>query len=224
MLTDLLDSERLTRVGSQLGSNPAGLYQDDEGHRYYIKTLESRDLARNEWLAAQLYQLAGAPTLEYVATRDPLQIATVWLPLDKKRIAKFTEAERHQAQAWFGVHAWAANWDVAGFTGDNQGVWQERVLTLDVGGSLAYRAQGDPKGSAFGNEVNEIELLRRDPDNPHAVRLFGDMDAAVLRQSIEVVLRIPEEQIRACVREHGGRERLADKLITRQADMARRLG
>ena len=55
-----LDSDSLTRVGGQLGSNPAGLYQDADGRRYYIKTLESLDHARNERLAARLYALAGA--------------------------------------------------------------------------------------------------------------------------------------------------------------------
>ena len=219
----VLDSQRLIRVGGQLGSNPAGLYQDADGQRYYIKSLESRDLARNEWLAAQLYQLAGAPTLEYVATQDPLQIATVWRTLDKCRLSQFSDDERRQAQAWFGVHAWTANWDAAGLLGDNQGVWQGRVLTLDVGGALAYRACGDPKGRAFGNGVNEIDRLRTDPDNPQAVRLFGDMEAAALHQAIARVLRIPAEQIRACVLDNGGCERLADKLIARQADMARQL-
>lgn len=91
------------------------------------------------------------------------------------------------------------------------------------GGALAFRACGDPKGSAFGNVVNELVRLRSDPDNPQAMRLFGDMDAAALHQAVELVLRIPEEEIRACVQAFGGRERLADKLVARQADMARQL-
>lgn len=225
MLTDAhrLDTDSLIRVGGQLGSNPAGLYQDADGRRYYIKSLESRDHARNERLAAGLYALAGAPTLPYVATRDPLQIATVWLALDKCGLSQFSDGDRRQAQGWFGVHAWTANWDAAGLLGDNQGVWQGQVLTLDVGGALAFRACGDPKGSAFGNVVNELVRLRSDPDNPQAVRLFGDMDAAALHQAVELVLRIPEAEIRACVQAFGGRERLADKLVARQADMARQL-
>ena len=60
-------------------------------------------------------------------------------------------------------------------------------------------------------------------DNPHAVRLFGDMDAVAVRAAIEVVARIPDERIRATVAEHGGSAALADKLLARKADLTRRL-
>lgn len=219
----LLDTSTLHRVGGQMGSNPAGIYQDDSGRRYYVKSLESAALARNEWLAAQLYRLAGAPTLRYVRTRAPDRIATGFVTLDKKHVAHLSESERRQAQHWLGVHAWLANWDAAGFDGDNQGVLDGVVLTLDVGGALDFRAQGDPKGKAFGTQVDELDTLRGDPRNPHAVRLFGDIDPAGIRQAIEVVLRIPDEEIRRVIAENGGSGALADKMLARKADMAGRL-
>lgn len=63
-----IDTTTMTRVGGQLGSNCAGIYEDNNGQRYYVKELESPMLAKNEWIAAQLYQLAGAPTLTYIPT------------------------------------------------------------------------------------------------------------------------------------------------------------
>lgn len=222
-LPTVVDPREMERVGGALGSNPAGIYQDDAGRRYYVKTLESPELARNEWIAAQLYRLAGAPTLHYLPTRSPHQVATVWQDLDKSRLAQFDASECRQAQQVFGVHAWTANWDAVGFQGDNQGVAAGRVLTLDVGGALAYRAQGDPKGHAFGPVVDEIDRLRRDPDNPHARRLFGAMDAAALRAALEQVTRLPDAHVRDCVLSHGGGPALADKMLARKADMARRL-
>lgn len=221
--TPPLDTATLQRVGGQIGSNPAGIYQDAAGRRYYVKTLESPAHARNEFLAAMLYQLAGAPTLSYVRTRAADQVATAWVELDKKCIAHLSADERTQAQQWFGVHAWTANWDAAGYNGDNQGVANGRVLTLDVGGALAFRAQGDPKGKAFGTQVHELDALRRDADNPHAVRLFADMTPAAIQQAITLVLRIPDAQIRQVILDHGGSEKLADKMIARKADMAQRL-
>ncbi len=188
--------------------------------RYYVKTLESVALARNERIAARLYQLAGAPTLTYVNTVAPDQVATVWLDLDKKCVAHLSEEERRQAQQWLGVHAWTANWDVAGFAGDNQGVYQGKVLTLDVGGALAFRAQGDPKGKAFGTSVKELDVLRSDPDNPHALALFADMNESKVVQAIRVVTQIPDDQIRQVVLDAGGSQDLADKMIARKAAMA----
>ena len=218
-----IDTATLQRVGGQLGSNPAGIFQDDSGRRYYVKTLESPAHARNELIAASLYQLAGAPTLTYVATKASDQIATEWVELDKKSAAHLSDGERKQAQQWLGVHAWTANWDATGFDGDNQGVVNGKVLTLDVGGALAFRAHGDPKGKAFAARVDELDGLRNHVGNPHAVRLFADMRPEDIEQAIRVVVRVPDERIRQVIVNNGGSHALAEKMIARKADMARRL-
>ncbi len=168
-----------------------------------------------------MYQLAGAPTLNYVRTNAANEIATEWVELDKKCVAHLSESERIQAQHWFAVHAWTANWDAAGFDGDNQGVVDGRVLTLDVGGALAFRAQGDPKGKAFATQVNELDVMRSDPGNPHARKLFGDMNAEALQASIERVTGIPDQHIHDVIVENGGSEKLAQKMIARKWDMAK---
>ncbi|WP_242477040.1 hypothetical protein [Halochromatium glycolicum] len=218
-----MDTAALQRVGNQLGTNPAGIFQDDSGQRYYVKMLESPMHARNEMLAARLYQLTGAPTLTYVRMAEPERIATEWVELDKRCVAHLDEGERRQAQRWLGVHAWTANWDAAGFAGDNQGVVDGRVLTLDLGGALAFRAHGDPKGKAFGTQVNELEVMRTDADNPHAVKLFADMCPDDIKAAIEVVARIPGERIRQVIVEAGGSRKLAEKMVARKADLAGRL-
>jgi hypothetical protein len=206
-----------------LGTNHAGIFQDDAGRRYYVKTLESVAHARNEMIAAKLYQLAGAPTLTYVPTQAPDQIATEWVALDKRCVAHFSASERKQAQQWLGVHAWTANWDAAGFDGDNQGVVNGEVLTLDVGGALAFRAHGDPKGKAFGTRVDELDVLRSEEANPHAAKLFADMGRDEIDQAIMQVVLIPDEQIRKVILDNGGAQALAEKMIARKADMAGRL-
>lgn len=219
----LIDPKQMQPIGGRLGTNPAGLYQDSDGCRYYVKSLDSAAHVRNELLAAALYQLAGVPTLSYYRTTEPDEIATLWLPLEKCRISQFSEEERQQAQLWFGVHAWTANWDAAGFNGDNQGVYQGRVLTLDMGGALAFRALGDPKGKAFGNEVNELQTLRHDPENPHARSLFGTMSAEALKLAIQRVTSLPDEQIHQLIMARGGSLALAEKMMARKADMTQRL-
>lgn len=223
MNTAAIDTSTLQRIGGQLGSNPAGIFQDNSGQRYYVKTLETAAHARNELIAARLYQLAGAPTLSYVPTQAPTQIATVWVTLDKSCVAHFSASERQQAQQWLGVHAWTANWDAAGFDGDNQGIVNGQVLTLDVGGALAFRAHGDPKGQAFGTRVVELDTLRNREDNPHAARLFADMGPCDIHQAIMKVVRIPDAQIRQIIQGNGGAPSLADKMIARKNDMAQRL-
>ncbi|WP_317933201.1 hypothetical protein [Halioxenophilus sp. WMMB6] len=220
----LIDTNRMVRVGGQLGSNPAGIFEESNGRRYYVKNLESEAHASNEFIAAKLYQLAGAPTLTYVHTQAKDQVATQWLALDKKHIAHFTETERKAAQQWLAVHAWTANWDAAGMDGDNQGVANGRVFTLDVGGALAFRAHGDPKGRAFGTVVDELTTLRNDPHNPYAVNLFADISDEALRESIQKVVCIPDEEIEQVILNAGGSAKLVEKMVARKGDMARRLG
>lgn len=221
--TPTIDTATLERVGGQIGTNAAGVYEDGKGRRYYVKTLESAAHARNEMIAGRLYQLAGAPTLSYVKTKAADQVATEWVELDKKRVSHLSVSERKQARHWLGVHAWTANWDAAGFDGDNQGVVDGKVLTLDVGGALAYRAHGDPKGKAFGPRVDEIDDMRSDQGNPHAVKLFAGMSEQEIEQAIMVVTGIPDDKIRQTILDAGGSLVLAEKMIARKADMARRL-
>jgi hypothetical protein len=220
-LDDRLDVAAMQKIGGGLGSHPAGVYRDEDGRRYYVKTVESPAHARNELLAARLYRLAGAPTLTYVEAKAPDQVATAFVELQTSHVSRLSAAERAQAQRWFGVHAWTANWDAAGFDGDNQGVANGVVTTLDLGGALDYRAQGDPKGKAFGAQVRELDTLRSDPDNPHALRLFGAMTPDQLAEAVALVLAIADADIRRVVAENGGAPALADKLIARKADMAR---
>ncbi len=223
MEAEAVDTAAMQKVGRQMGSNPGGVYEDKNGRRFYVKTLETPAHALNEFLGAKLYQLAGAPVLTYVRTKEPNQVATVFAGLAKKHVPYLSASERRQAQRWLGVHAWTANWDAAGFDGDNQGVVDGVVTTLDVGGALEFRAQGDPKGKAFGTCVNELDTLQSDPDNPYAVKLFGDMSPAGINDAIAVVTRIPDDEIRRVIGENGGRSALAVKMIARKADLAKRI-
>lgn len=215
-----LDVTRLQRSGGRLGSNPAGIYSDDQGNRFYIKEPESPAHARNEYLAAALYQLAGAPTLTYVPCLNPCLVATRWIEPEKKSLAHFNAEELAQARHWLGVHAWTANWDATGLHGDNQCVYQGRVITLDTGGALNFRAQGDPKGKAFGEQVGEINTLRTDADNPHAVKLFGTMNADEINDAVQVVTALADDEIRRVILANGGSEKLVLKMLARKADMA----
>ena len=130
VLDDVIDTAAMQKVGRQMGSNPAGVYQDERGRQFYVKSLESQAHARNEIIAAKLYQLAGAPTLTYASTKDLNQIATEFVELDKKRILAF---ERQRAQTSAAL-AWCARVDsqlgCSRIDGDNQGVIDGVVTTL----------------------------------------------------------------------------------------------
>ena len=96
-----------------------------------------------------------------------------------------------------------------------------KTITLDVGGALRFRAQGRPKGEAFGSKVDEWDTMRDKGKNPDAAALFGSMSKDELRASVERVSTISDEKIRAAV---GDDKQLADILIARKKDLASKVG
>jgi phage-related protein (TIGR01555 family) len=215
--------KNLTKQGGKLGSNEGGVYTDDDDGetKFYVKKPATKAHVENEKTAARLYQLAGVNTLNYRDVEGGEHVATEWQELDKNNIRDFTPAEKKAAAADFAVHAWLSNWDAAGLGGDNQGILAGKPTTLDVGGSLRFRAQGGPKGAAFGDKVTELDTLRDKSMNPDAAGLFGSMSDADIKSSIERVTSIPDAKIREAV---GGDDALADRLIARKNDMGKRFG
>lgn len=215
-----LGSKKSIKGTSGQTLHEGGQYEDADGNKFYVKKPKTKEHVANEKAAARLYQLAGVNTLDYVDA-GPDHVVTRWEQLDKNRISKMTDEERKAATKDFGVHAWLSNWDAAGTGGDNQGVRNGEPVTLDVGGSLRYRAQGGPKGSAFGKKVSEIDTMRDPGKSPDAAKLYGKMSDADLKESVSRVTNIPDAKIRAAV---GDDTELADILIARKQDLAKRFG
>ncbi len=220
----------MTKVSGKKGSNEGGVYETGDGlHQYYIKTPKTMDHVQNELTAAKLYQLAGVNTMKYVPVMGGAHVATELVPLDKSNVKFFNAAEREKAQSDFAIHAWLANHDAVGTGGDNQVTVNGIVSTVDTGGSLKYRAQGEPKGALFGDKVNETVTMRGlDPNvhAPDAAALYGPMTDSQIKQSIARVTSIPDSEIHAVVKANmphatiGEQSALASKLILRKYDLA----
>lgn len=218
-----IEMKNLTKVSGKMGSNEGGVYEDETtGHQYYVKEPKTKDHVTNELIAAKLYQLAGVPTLDYVPVKggSGKYVATVLQPLYKNNVSQLSPVERKTAQSDFAVHAWLANWDAVGTGGDNVGVVGGKVTVLDTGGSLEYRAQGEPKGDMFGETVHEVESLRDPSKSPDAAALYGSMSKPEIIASIDRVKAISDGDIVKTVVNMGGKMGLANKLIARKDDLA----
>jgi 8-oxo-dGTP pyrophosphatase MutT (NUDIX family)/uncharacterized membrane protein YgcG len=212
-----------TKLGGKLGSNPGGQYADPDGNKFYVKVSKSDDHARNEFLAARLYEAAGAPVLPTRLVKHQGQLATATPWQDVSLINQNDDAQRKLAQEHFATHAWLANWDAAGTGFDNQGMVNGKMTTLDPGGSLLYRAQGEPKGDAFGDQVVEWDSLRH-PGNSYAHKIFGDIGGKALRASALNVAKVSDKTIDDLVQAHGpgdvmAKTALSERLIKRKRDI-----
>lgn len=216
------------QTGPQGGSNPGGRFKDPSGQEWYIKLPASEAHAKNELLAAKLYEAAGikVPELKLVTMNGNVGIASKWVDGMSKTKHPDELAMADGALSGFAVDAWLANWDVTGLGLDNLLVGPDgKAVRIDVGGSLLFRAQGGPKGAAFGNEVTELQSLVDPKMNPLSAALFGGMSKAAQEKSAERVLKVSDEQIAALVDQFGPgsaaeRAALAQKLIARKAAIA----
>ncbi len=221
----------LTKIGNQKGSNTGGTYQDTTtGKKYYIKEPASEDIARNEVLAAKLYEAAGVdvPTIHLMKDKGTVRIASEIIDDLKQDKSLLSSAQAKGVNDNFVVDAWLANWDVAGLSYDNLLMKGKKAIRIDVGGSLRYRAQGSEKGKAFGKEVLEIESLRDRGMNPQSAAVFASITKDDMIAGARKVLALDRKQITELVEQFGpttkrARTSLVSKLVARQQSIARQL-
>jgi GGDEF domain-containing protein/GNAT superfamily N-acetyltransferase len=188
-----------TQIGHRLGSNPGGVFEQD-GKRFYFKFQPTPDHAKNEVLAAKLYEAAGHRAVPIEHLEDHHGTASPWL--QGVEDADFrNEDHRRAVQAGFAVHAWLANWDAV--VNHNTSLYQGQPITMDTGGALLYRAQGSPKGRAFGPQVSEFHTLRDPGINRVSAWAFGDMSPEQIVESVSRVARVPDATIDQLVQQYG---------------------
>lgn len=219
----------LEKIGPQAGSNEGGLYLDaSTGVKWYIKTPPSVDHARNEVLAARLYRAAGVnvPETHLVAMGSEAAVASRFVEGLSKGTADALAASSNTYDG-FGVDAWLANWDVVGLKMDNLLVDpQGNTVRIDTGGALRYRAQGAPKGAAFGNDVTELQTLRDPNKNPQAASVFGLMTDSEVKTAVLKVLEVSNDTLTSLVTQFGPADlaegsKLLDTLKARKEYLAK---
>jgi SPP1 gp7 family putative phage head morphogenesis protein len=198
-----LSIANMKQIGDQAGSNPGGLYYDDQtGLKWYIKLPPTDDHARNEQLAAKLYEAAGVevPNVQLITDSDGrLRVASQIIDDLENAPDRLAAGEIKNVNEGFVVDAWLANWDVVGLDYDNMLVKNNRAVRIDTGGALLYRAQGAAKGDDFDIMVNEIETLRDPSINPQSARVFANVTDQELSESVKKLEKIDKNAIAAIV-------------------------
>lgn len=221
----------LTKTGAQKGSNTGGFYQDTEsGEKWYVKTPSGEDVARNEVLAAKLYEAAGieVPDLHLVSVeKGRVSIASRIVDGITENKAAVTRGTLTGQNDGFAVDAWLANWDVTGLGFDNLVVKGSRAIRVDVGGSLRYRAQGGMKGAAFGDVVDEIDSLRDAATNPQSAAAFAKVKKADIEAGVSRIAAVSDDDITRMVNDWGPRDAteraaLTKTIIARKNDLLKR--
>jgi len=211
--------------GQQKGSNAGGAYLDEEGVAWYCKFPHDANLARNEVLAAKLYEAAWVRVskCKLISCDGRIGVASRIVPgLHRDKAALVAGAPG--VREGFAADAWLCNWDSVGLVYDNMLLDAEgRAIRLDTGGALLYRAQGAPKGAAFGDTVGEIDSLRS-PKNPQANAVFKGVTEADIVDGMKRIQKVSDKRIRELCDQFGpgdreARSALADRIIARKSEL-----
>lgn len=194
--------EGFKKVGGPLGSNPGGVYEREDGKKVYVKFQKDEAHARNERVASELYQMADAGVAHVKTGMLDGKIVTYSLWHDKTQDFK-PDKDGHQFAAAenFGVHAWLANWDAVGLNYDNQVFTKDGLRTIDVGGSMFFRAQGEPK-TFSAKSVPELKTMLDPKENPQAAKVFSHMSEQQMVAALNKVAAVTDEQIDSVVAKH----------------------
>lgn len=224
---DIISVANWTKTGGSLGTNPGGTYTDDSGKKWYVKQGYTDAHAKNEVLAAKLYEAAGIAVMpqQLVKFSDgKLGIAHPWTddlkPFDVK------DAGQHgAAKKGFAAHAWLANWDAVGahpqngVVNHNLAVIGGYVTGVETGGAMQYGGLGASK--PFGTHVTEWAGLRDPKVNPSMAKVFGAMSDSELAASAAHVVAVPDSVVRELVKKFGPadkaeNDKLADTILVRK--------
>lgn len=225
----------MTHVGAKPGgSNPGGVYTDAEG-KWVVKGSNGGDAtprSQNEVLASKLMAAVGvgAPDMKLVDLEGKhgggIGVASKWVD-GAQAFNPSSAAHLAAAQADFAVHAWLANYDALGMSMDNTVIKDGKAINIDPGGALLYRAQGAPKGDAFGHKADEWTSMRDVTKNPNGSKVYGQMSASQLIASAAKLNAIDNATIGKLVNTYGPgtadeKDALYTKLVNRKADILAR--
>ena len=228
----IIDKADYVKYKPAKGSNPGGFYESksNPAERWYFKEV-GEDKAYNEILAARLYEKAGVnvPDVQPMTYGKQTGVASRIVDGVEENSKKLMSGKyKVDIEENFMVDAWLANWDTVGTGYDNMVFVGNKVLRIDVGGSLRYRAMGSKKGNLWNNAVDEINSLRDSNTNVYAAEVFKNVTKKQMEIGARKVLSISDTDIRQLVNQFGKhlgkaeKKDLIDTLIARKKTIAKK--
>lgn len=190
------------RISGALGSNPGGVFKDESGEHHYIKFPNDPDQAKVEVSTAKIYEHLGiktlSPELEH-SINDTVGVRTKWdssaSRMSDSSINDKIETNptfKHSILKLYHAAALTNNWDAIGLEKDNILHHPKHgLVSVDQGGSMHFRAQGNHK--EFSNDARPelISLLNtRRPSGQvfgHAFRHSNSSEIDTAKESLRTL-------------------------------------
>jgi len=176
------------------GSTGAVLHTLPDGRKVVVKRGAHDAHIRNEYdMNRYLNALGvGVPDASMHEDKDGNPLMMTQYEEDADLPSAFNPEHRDRLRRDFVPQALIANWDVLGMNMDNVLMRPDGTPSyVDVGGAGPYRAQGGPKGEAFGSKVGELRTMQgNDPSlrftsTPSMNMIYGDMGEEEMGRSFD---------------------------------------
>tara|TARA_R100000773_G_C4221402_1_gene120598 strand:- start:4302 stop:7697 length:3396 start_codon:yes stop_codon:yes gene_type:complete len=191
-LPEALLIDNLEQIGEQAGTQKGGVYRDKATNiEYYVKFPSNADQAVSEFVAAQLYRLFNVPfpTTTLVANKEGkfIGVASQMIPGAKMITPDQFRALPDDIRQDFLKHGiidmYLGNRDVVGNAPNFNLVLHPsgKVMRIDPGGALLYRAQGGYK--QLDSEFSEISSMVDPTIAPTTHEVFETFNPAYASES-----------------------------------------
>jgi len=221
----LPDGSFAKQVASSSGSNPGGFYQAVTGETYFVKFPKSVGQVGAEKVSADLASMMGLAKKDYLAFKagdTHVGIASPKIAFKELGGAKLKGWSDQDELARHFVHAaWTRNWDVVGLGYDNLVEKGGKLLGVDYGGSLLWRAQGTLKGDGMPAAVAELKSLRLASANQQTASAFGHLTDQQVASAIKASLsQLDDDAIKQVVAT--GKFTATDRAVIEKGLLARK--
>lgn len=216
------------------------IFADPAGIKYLVKPSPSEAHARNQFLAASLYNFTGVAVEQTALVDiDPDKlpghsgVGVKTKQIEKSPYADVTDPDslsaktKQQLARGFAIDAWLGNWNPTGTAGSNLVVDKYGdVYRTNVGGSLFFRNNGLPK--QLSDKVDEIDSLRNPNVNATSAKVFANVTDDDIRAAVLNLEKLKPATIDFIIEQSGFTGDQADalkkKLNARRQDLIDRFG
>lgn len=197
------------KIGPQLGTEKGGTYELS-GEKYYVKTPDDSDRAKNEVLALKLYTAAGGSAVNgnLVQIEGKPAVATKWIE-NSEKVDWGNAGSKVKAAGDFAIHVWLNNRDAVGAGSekpeDNIRLNKDtgKLTLVDAGGSLLYKGMGGSGKKPLNPNAIEWDTFRDASVNPTMAKVFGGMTPQQLIDSANKLKGMTDAKIGHLVGQHG---------------------
>ena len=158
------------KPGEAKGSNRGGFYTGSDGVDRYVKFYDDPSQAYCEHLSNQLYRdlgLGAPESLTFDNAGKQAYASNILAGLKTVKEAGLTQATSKGVMQGFAADVLTGNWDAVGTGLDNVGTVDGKVVRVDNGGTLLFRAKAGRKPEELLNKITEWEKLLSPGANPY---------------------------------------------------------